>query len=624
LNAPTHSRFRTLIGLFRENWKALAIADVACKVLAFVVLVPMAAALLRGFIALSGRQVLADQDILAFFLSPTGWIALLVVGAIWIAIMAFEQSALAAVVFFRTDSQQLTTRQALLFAAGNTWPVLQLTGRMVVWTILAAIPFLIVAGIAYWSLLTKFDINFYLTKKPPEFLAAVALGGVIGTAFLAVFVRMVSGWFYALPLLLFEHATPSDALSLSGKLAAGRRKPIVAWIIGWGAANFGISLVAAAIVGGIGTLLITGAGSVLVLVLITVGGILLLGAVVNFAKTLLSTTTFAVMLVGFYQTLQRDDQQTANVSYQEESSPGRFLLKLTRRRLIFGVLLALLVAGGIGAGLLQSVKLEEDTLITAHRGASAAAPENTLASIQGAIDQGADYAEIDVQETRDGMVVVVHDSDLKKLGGPGTKIWNATAEELRQVDIGSWFDPQFSDQRVPTLAEVLSLAKGKIRVNIELKFYGHNDRLEERVAEIVEEHGMQDDIIVMSLEQSMVAKMKSLRPQWTVGLLTAVAKGDLTRLDADFFAVNLKMADRSFIQTAHGRDKQVFAWTVNDPLMMSTMIGRGVDNLITDKPALARSVLEQRKEMSSVERLLVDLGGTWSEAVEPDEEPITQ
>ena len=135
---------------------------------------------------------------------------------------------------------------------------------------------------------------------------------------------------------------------------------------------------------------------------------------------------------------------------------------------------------------------------------------------------------------------------------------------------------------------------------------------------------MQDDIIIMSLEQSMVAKMKSLRPQWSVGLLTAVAKGDLTRLDADFFAVNLKMADRSFIQTAHGRDKQVFAWTVNDPLIMSTMIGRGVDNLITDKPALARSVLEQREEMTSVERLLVDLGGTWSEAVEPDEEPVTQ
>ncbi|QDT46866.1 Glycerophosphoryl diester phosphodiesterase [Symmachiella dynata] len=624
MKPPTTPRLRSLIGLFRQNWSCLAITDIAFKVLAFVALVPIAAALFRGFVAFSGRKVLADQDILAFLLSPTGGIAIVVLGAIWVAILALEQSALAAVVHFRTDSQRLTTRQALLIAARNAWPVLRLTGQMVVWTILAAVPFLAVAGIVYWSLLTKFDINFYLTKKPPEFLAALALGAVIGAAFLAVFVRMVSGWIYTLPLLLFEHVSPSAALSLSGKLAAGRRKTIVAWIVGWGAANFGISLIAAAIVGGIGTLLIIAAGSVLALVLIAAGGILLLGMVVNFASTLLSTTTFAVMLVGLYQTLDRKDHQTATVTYQEESRAARFLLKLTRQRLVFGSLLALLVAGAIGAGLLQSVQFEEDTLITAHRGASSVAPENTLASIQGAIDQGADYAEIDVQETRDGVVVVVHDSDLKKLGGPGTKIWNATAEDLRKVDIGSWFDPQFSDQRVPTLAEVLSLAKGKIRVNIELKFYGHNDRLEERVAEIVEEHGMQDDIIVMSLEQSMVAKMKSLRPQWTVGLLTAVAKGDLTRLDADFFAVNLKMADRSFIQTAHGRDKQVFAWTVNDPLMMSTMIGRGVNNLITDKPALARSVLEQREEMTSVERLLVDLGGTWSEAVDPDDEPVTQ
>jgi glycerophosphoryl diester phosphodiesterase len=204
--------------------------------------------------------------------------------------------------------------------------------------------------------------------------------------------------------------------------------------------------------------------------------------------------------------------------------------------------------------------------------------------------------------------MVVHDSDLKKLGGADLKIWEATAEELRQVDIGSKFSPDFSDQRVPTLEEVLKLCKGKAKVNIELKYYGHDERLEQRVAELVEAHDMQDSVIIMSLKYDAVKKMKKLRPDWTVGLLTAVAVGDLTTHNqADFFAVNTDLATRRFIRKAHDVNKQVFVWTVNEPITISTMAGRGVDSIITDKPALARRVLDNRKTLSSIERLLIEL-----------------
>jgi glycerophosphoryl diester phosphodiesterase len=103
--------------------------------------------------------------------------------------------------------------------------------------------------------------------------------------------------------------------------------------------------------------------------------------------------------------------------------------------------------------------------------------------------------------------------------------------------------------------------------------------------------------------------MKALRPNWTVGLLTSVAVGDLTKVEADFLAVNAGLAHRRFVRSAHAVDKEVHVWTVNDAPNMSTMIGRGVDSLITDKPALARSVLEQRSEMSAPERLLLELAG---------------
>ena len=96
--------------------------------------------------------------------------------------------------------------------------------------------------------------------------------------------------------------------------------------------------------------------------------------------------------------------------------------------------------------------------------------------------------EIDVQETADGEVVVIHDSDLKKVGGVPLVVGQSTLQQLGYTDIGSWFDLSFSDQRIPTLREVLALCKDRIRVNIELKYYGHEKRLEQSVAELVRQH----------------------------------------------------------------------------------------------------------------------------------------
>ncbi len=196
-----------------------------------------------------------------------------------------------------------------------------------------------------------------------------------------------------------------------------------------------------------------------------------------------------------------------------------------------------------------------------------------------------------------------------KQAGVGLKIWNANAADLENIDIGSWFDPKFKDERVPKLQVVLAECKGKIGVTIELKYYGHDERLEERVVEIVEASGMASNVIVMSLKAGAVKKMKSLRPNWKVGQLLSVSAGRLGNSEADFVAVNASYADRRFVRSAHRIGKEVYVWTVNDAPTMSAMLSRGVDGLITDKPALARSVLELRSTLSSAERVLLELAG---------------
>ena len=148
----------------------------------------------------------------------------------------------------------------------------------------------------------------------------------------------------------------------------------------------------------------------------------------------------------------------------------------------------------VGVLLLNSAHVTDDVAVVAHRGASGAAPENTLAAVRGAIADGADWIEIDVQETADGEVVVIHDRDLMKLAGVGLDTKDATLAELEQIDVGSWFDPVFAGERVPTLRAVLEEARGKAGVVIELKYYGHQQRLEARVAELVDRarHGGRD------------------------------------------------------------------------------------------------------------------------------------
>jgi len=216
-----------------------------------------------------------------------------------------------------------------------------------------------------------------------------------------------------------------------------------------------------------------------------------------------------------------------------------------------------------------------------------------------------DYVELDVQESQDGVVVVVHDADLMKVGGSPLKIWDATADQLRRVDIGSRVGPQFKDERVPTLAEALAACKGVSRVDIELKDYGHDQRLEERVVELVEAAGMENSIVTMSLSRDMVATMKRLRPAWTSGLLSAKAIGNLSGLPVDFLAVEKAMDTRRFIRGAHRAGKPVYVWTVDDPARMIRTIGLGADGLITNRPDVAREVLDRYARMTEAERLFL-------------------
>ena len=248
-----------------------------------------------------------------------------------------------------------------------------------------------------------------------------------------------------------------------------------------------------------------------------------------------------------------------------------------------------------------------ETGITAHRGSSITAPENTMAAILLAVEEGADYVEIDVQETKDGTVVLVHDKDLLRVFGIRKGIWEVTFDELKDLDSGGWFSPDFSDQRLATLDQVIKAVKGKAKLNIELKFNGHQKQLAREVVRIVRDNDFTEDCILTSLDLAGLRRARAAGPEFRTGLIVTSALGDVTTLEGDLISVSASGVTRDLIDRARVRDLEVHVWTVNDIPLMNRMLGMGVDQIITDDPKLLKEVIEERASLSPAELTLLRL-----------------
>lgn len=588
-------------GRLRSTWQRMLAINGVFSLVGILIFAPLLGLTGKLLLRFSGEPAVADQDIAVFLLSPFGLIAFVIFAALLVGIAVFQQSSMMRLVLSDLRGEHLGVFEALYFSVFQSRPIFFFSGHLVLRLLAIVLPFVGLGAIVALQMITDYDINYYLSEKPPEFIRAALLIGLILAFGAVILVRKLIDWSLALPLVLYSGTPPRDSFGESARFLSGHRSTMLFSLLLWALSTLLMGLAVIVIVrltGGIVVPTVAGNLLVLVLVLTLLMALLLAG---NFIVTAVSSAHFATIVTLAFERLAALTGKTSPVS----SEPGRRTAWLSPGRLAFGLVAAAVAAVVAGLSLLQGIQTEDNVLVIAHRGAAGRAPENTLASIRAALDDRADWVEIDVQETADGEVVVVHDSDFMKLAGNATKVWEVTLDQLTDIDVGSWFGDNFADQRVPTLREVLEVARDTANVVIELKYYGHDDRLEARVADIVEATNMEGQVAIMSLKYEGVSKMKQLRPSWPVGLLSATAIGDLTRLDTDFLAVSTNSVSRGFVRRAHEAGKQVFVWTVNDPVTMSQVISSGVDGVITDEPAMAKQVLEDRAKLSTPERLLI-------------------
>ena len=228
------------------------------------------------------------------------------------------------------------------------------------------------------------------------------------------------------------------------------------------------------------------------------------------------------------------------------------------------------------------------------------APENTMASFKKGLALGADLIELDVHLSADGHLVVIHDPTVDRTTDGRGYVKDMTLAQLKKLDAGSWFGPEFAGERIPTLAEVLEWARGRVGLVIEIKngpvFY---PGIEEKVIEALEAYDMEEEVIVISFDHRCVRRVKELRPGIATGILyvgrladpTAAARAAM----ADAIHPKADYLTAEDVSEAHLAGLAVSTWTVNDPSQMGEFIEMGVDSIGTNYPDLLGSVSHRER-----------------------------
>ena len=255
------------------------------------------------------------------------------------------------------------------------------------------------------------------------------------------------------------------------------------------------------------------------------------------------------------------------------------------------------------------------TQVTAHRGCSRHAPENTLEAFELAIDSGADYIELDVQLTKDEQLVVFHDEKLDRVTSAEGKLCDYTYDELQELNIVSKYiaEEDYPDAKIPLLSEVFEVVGDDLLYNIEIKDHGNTKLTVEKVVEAVKEADLEDSCYITSFSYAAVKQVKQLDPDIKTGLIANVATTTafMQMKNIDALSMNHLLVNATVVNNAHQNGKRIFVWTVDNKDEMQKMMALGVDNIITNRPDRASKIVYSTTTGEKILTVLKTIFGSY-------------
>ena len=232
--------------------------------------------------------------------------------------------------------------------------------------------------------------------------------------------------------------------------------------------------------------------------------------------------------------------------------------------------------------------------VTAHRGDSHNAPENTMSAFRLAVENQADSVEFDVRQTKDGEYVVVHDESLKRTTGVDKKVGEVTLDYIKSLDAGSKFSDDFAGEQIPTLRETLEYFKEEdVFINVELKPAG-TDKADyvDGIIRLLEEFDYIDDCVVASSDYDSLKKVKEINPDIETVYIMYVAYGDIGDMEyVDAFSIQNSFITMRLVRNVHKNGKKIYAWTVDRESRIMDLILLDVDVIITNNPYKTKDII---------------------------------
>lgn len=578
------------------HWKPLILFEILWKLVTLLVIAPACAGLIQLAIHLAKLKYLTTSNLLQFLRSP--WtILLLAVLLLLAALYTLFEIAAVCTCFRQSRFQKVRTTLGRMVRSGlqSVLHFFRGGGPFLVLHLLVLIPlmqFSATSGIFTAMGIPDF-LAYYMTKK--EFLLPIYVAAIILCCLLSV------RWVFSSVLFTQNQCSYRSARATSVQLVRGRFWQTFFSVLVWNCCYFAVLLVFLCLITVVVLMVIRATGSNDLIMSQAMRILKLLIQIVLWSFSFFATPICMAHLTAL---LEKRCVQMPEVVLPEPVPLSRSAKPFRRSTAVLTACCFTVAALGLNLSYVYSVftgkanfrlALFQNPTVMAHRGLSADAPENTLYAFSDAISVGADFIELDVQQTRDGVLVVMHDSNLKRTTGVNKDIWDVDYADIQNLDAGSWFDPAYANARIPTLEETLQFVDKRAKLNIEIKPTKHgSDTLEQDVAELITQYQYTDACYVTSFSYGSLKKVKEANPEIRTGYLMSVAYGQFYSLKyADAFSLNKVFVTSQVVNAAHQQGKQIFAWTVNSMSEVRSLCNLHVDSIITDDPVMVQNVISR-------------------------------
>jgi glycerophosphoryl diester phosphodiesterase len=583
-----------------------------------LLLMPLSAFVVGRLLGSDG--VISNEEVLSWLLTPSGMAFLL-----WTLASALTLSVMQFGGVFRlitTERARAATFTRALVALATHLPS---TFRFCVATVIAALallaPVVLWVAFLYGRMLHDHDINYYLAARPPEFYRALTLAVPVAIVWAVGVIWLVVRILPALPAFFDGHRPARTAAAFGWGISRQRFWTLLSrlggavLIIGATRAAVGgtLFLISSAVVDRLSA---ASASLQPVIVATAVAGAI--GAGVDVVVTFLGFVWLSALLTAFYA------EEAGTGAERAEPSAMTRPAWITPRRVAVVIVGGFAVNAAATLTTLERTSASPDFLVIAHRAGAHDGPENTLLALDRAIDARADMAEIDVQRTKDGVVVVNHDADLMRMARDPRKIASTDFADFAGARLGTADESAADDRRLARLDEFLDRAGKRIRLAIELKYYGWDPELAPQVVSEIRARHAEQQVMIISLSLQAIEQVRGLAPEIPSGYLSSVSVGSLDGLPVQALALSRQRSAAQTIGDAHAHRLQVYVWTLNDAAGMVEMIGRGADGIITDEPRIAVRVRNELRSLTSTELLLLRFSDALTDEEQRDEVPAIQ